>query len=298
MFSGLLGPRIISGGLVNKYGFNIYGSLGKTLLFSILAFSVLAYRRLGEISVPKWQSHNIAWLVASAASFCYAWLGVSKLLSDVHGLYWPVLTNVMLIASVIFALGGSFGPATLRNLVSTYKRELELAGALAIGFYGFLYVVYGLWRVLSATVMYVTHWLLALTGLHSQVILPRTLLFDKFGIQIAQYCSGIESIALFTGLYVVFGLMDWRRFNHRRYLGIFPFALLILFGFNILRVAVLILAGYYINPHIAFSLFHTYAGMVFFILYSGIFWAITYKWMLRSNNNGTKHHVKLKKAIA
>jgi exosortase/archaeosortase family protein len=58
-------------------------------------------------------------------------------------------------------------------------------------------------------------------------------------------------------------------------------ALLLLFGLNILRVYVLVMAGYYINPQIAFSLFHTYAGMVFFIIYSGIFWAVSYKWMLQ-----------------
>jgi exosortase/archaeosortase family protein len=56
----------------------------------------------------------------------------------------------------------------------------------------------------------------------------------------------------------------------------------VLFGFNILRVFVLILGGYFINPHIAFSLFHTYAGMIFFIIYSALFWGVCYKYMLRN----------------
>jgi exosortase/archaeosortase family protein len=116
------------------------------------------------------------------------------------------------------------------------------------------------------------------------ILPPRTLLFNKFGINIIEYCSGIESIALFTGLYALIGVLDWQRFNHKRVIYIFPIGLIILFLFNILRVFVLILGGYYINPSIAFSLFHTYAGMVFFILYSIIFWAVSYKSLLLDSN--------------
>jgi len=53
-----------------------------------------------------------------------------------------------------------------------------------------------------------------------------------------------------------------------------------LFVLNIVRVYGLIMAGYYINPEIAFSLFHTYAGMVFFILYSAVFWAVAYRYLI------------------
>ena len=169
----------------------------------------------------------------------------------------------------------------MRLLLKTYRREALIAIGLGIAFYGFLTLVYHLWTFLSAAVLHIVRWLLGIFGLHSTVLPPRTLVFNKFGIEIAQYCSGIESIALFTALYALVGVLDWQRFNHKRYLYIFPAALIILFGFNILRVAFLIAAGYYINPHIAFSLFHTYAGMVFFILYSILFWAISYRWMLK-----------------
>jgi exosortase/archaeosortase family protein len=151
---------------------------------------------------------------------------------------------------------------------------------LAILFYGLLAIVYSLWEVLASIVLHSVKWLLGLSGLHSIIIQPRILLLDKFGINIAQYCSGIESIALFSGLYILTGVLDWNKFNHRRFLYTFPVALFILFGLNIIRVYVLILAGYYINPQIAFSLFHTYAGMLFFIAYSLVFWAVSYKFML------------------
>lgn len=280
LISGLIGSRIISGGIVNKYGFAIYGGAGKAVLFAALAFALLAYRRGFKVKLSRWQPYNAAWLVLAALAFAGTWIGVTHLLQRQTSVYNVVSTHAFLLSSLILAAGGIFGPANLRRLFKNYKREALIAIGLGIAFYGFLTLVYGLWTVLSAAVLHSVRWLLGIFGLHSTVLPPRTLLFNKFGIQIAQYCSGIESIALFTGLYALVGVLDWPRLNHRKFLYIFAPALIILFGFNILRVAALIAAGYYINPHIAFSLFHTYAGMIFFILYSILFWAVSYRWML------------------
>ena len=281
LVSGLIGPRIISGGIVNKYGFGIYGAAGKAVLFAALAFMLLAYRRGFEARLSRWQPYNVAWLALAVLAFASTWLSVTHLLEGQTTVYNVLSTHAFLLASLVFAISGIFGIANLRLLWQTYRREVLVAIGLGVAFYGFLTLVYGLWAVLSDVVLHSVRWLLGIFGLHSVVLPPRTLIFNKFGIGIAQYCSGIESIALFTGLYALVGVLDWPRLNHRKFLYAFAPALIILFGFNILRVAALIAAGYFINPHIAFSLFHTYAGMVFFILYSIVFWAVSYRWMLK-----------------
>jgi exosortase/archaeosortase family protein len=117
-------------------------------------------------------------------------------------------------------------------------------------------------------------------NISTTLILPNILLTDKFGITVAESCSGIESIALFSGLYIIVGLLDRERLNIRRYIWVFPAALAMLFALNIVRVFALIAAGYYINAEFAFSLFHTYAGLIFFILYSVIFWAAFYRYLM------------------
>lgn len=284
LVSGLIGPRIISGGLVNKYGFGVYGGAGKAVLFAVLAFMLLAYRRGFELKLKPWQLYNLIWIALAVLAFGGTWIGVTHLLQGHETTYNIVSTHAFLLSSLVLAAGGVFGPANLRLLLRTYRREALVALGLAVVFYGFLTLVYSFWRVLSAIVLHSVKWLLGAIGLHSTLLAPRTLVFDKFGIEVAQYCSGIESIALFTSLYALVGVLDWPRLNHRKFLYIFPAALLVLFGFNILRVATLIAAGYYINPHIAFSLFHTYAGMIFFILYSILFWAVSYRWMLRTTD--------------
>lgn len=279
VFSGLIGSRVVSHGLIDHDGFQFYGGAGKALLFGAVALGLLIQRR-GLVQLKAWHWSNVVWLVLAVAAIAGAWVGVDHMIANAHGVGWPLLTHVCLWASLIFGAGGSFGPATLRLLARTYKRELLIALGLSVAFYGFLYAVYGLWGILATVVLHSVRWLLSAVGLAANVMPGRTLVLDKFAINIAEYCSGIESIALFTALYALVGVLDWKRFNHRRFLWIFPAGLIVLFLFNILRVFVLILGGYYINPQIAFSLFHTYAGMVFFILYSALFWAISYRWML------------------
>jgi exosortase/archaeosortase family protein len=283
VFSGIIGPRIISHGLIGKDGFQIYGGAGKALLFGVLALLLLIQRKGPIVALKRWHWTNGLWLAMAILALLGAWAGVDELIAGVHGASWPIFVHVCLLASIVFAAGATFGPANLRLLTKTYKRELLISLGLAVVFYGFLYAVYGLWRVMATVVLHSVQWLMERVGPKSIIIPPRTLIFNKFGINIAEYCSGIESIALFTALYALIGVLDWQRFNHRKYLWIFPAALIVLFGLNILRVFVLILGGYYINPQIAFSLFHTYAGMVFFIIYSALFWALSYRWLLDSN---------------
>jgi exosortase/archaeosortase family protein len=52
-----------------------------------------------------------------------------------------------------------------------------------------------------------------------------------------------------------------------------------LFLVNILRVYLLIVIGASISPDLALTLFHTYAGIILFIIYFLLFWLTFYKWM-------------------
>ena len=282
LFSGIIGPRIIGNGLVNIDGFQIYGGAGKALLFGGIALLLLINKKGYSVELKRWQQSQAIWLVLALFSMIGAFLSVGSLINQANDLLSTVLmTHALILIGVALALVGVFGISNLRSLYKTYKTELTIAVVLSIVFYGFLTAVYALWKPLSSIVLHAVRWLLSLGGLSVTVLQPRTLILSKFAVEVAQFCSGIESIALFTALYVLIAILDWQKFNHKKLYLAFPAALLILFGFNILRVYVLILGGYYINPQIAFSLFHTYAGMVFFIIYSGIFWGVIYKWMLK-----------------
>ena len=282
--SGTLGPRIIGHGLVDEHGFQLYGPAGKALLFGISTFLILSHRRLGIVQLSPWRKVNLAWLFLVGLTYLYAWMGISRLIAGHTAIGWTVTTNISMLTSVAFAALGCLTADTMRQLGRAFKRELLISLGLAVGFTGFLYAVYALWLPLSTTVLHVVQDMLHLIGLQASTVPPDTLLLSKFGIMVSKYCSGVDSIALFTGLYVVVALLDWKKLDRKRALGIFVPALLLLFACNVLRVFVLIVAGYYINTQIAFSLFHTYAGMIFFIVYSAIFWRFAYGWMLSARS--------------
>jgi len=280
IITGVAGPKIIGSDVMFRDGFAHYGGIGKALIFGLIAFILLVRHNKSEITLRPWSPALLGWFAASVGSFILAWVSIDGLLADQRSVITLAGAHLGLLCSIILAAIGSFGPKNIQLLATSYKREIITAAGLTIFFYIFLNIVYALWEPLASVVLYFVNILLGISGLTAVIVPPHTLLFDKFGITIAEFCSGIESIALFTSLYAIVGLLDWKRIRKRRYFIVFPFALLFLFGLNIVRVYGLIMAGYYINPEIAFSLFHTYAGMVFFILYSALFWAVAYKHLL------------------
>jgi len=283
--SGAAGPRIISGGILFQDGFGIYGGVGKAMIFALIAFVLLARHNKSRIELQPWQPLLLFWFAAAASFFVLAWVATTSLLAGHNDIQNLITAHGGLLLCLVFAAIGCFGPKNMQLLWRQYKREIVLSAGLAIAFFLFLTIVYALWQPLAAIVLYCVHNLLMFSGLQAVVVPPNTLIFDKFGITVAEYCSGIESIALFTSLYALVGLLDWKRLNVRRYIITFPFALIMLFMLNIVRVYALIMAGYYINTEIAFSLFHTYAGMIFFILYSAAFWAVAYKYLLKDGGH-------------
>ncbi len=284
--SGVVGPKVIDGGIVFRDGFALYGGIGKALIFGLIAFALLARHNRANVTVRPWRPALLIWIVAAVITFGIAWASINRLLLGERELHNLLLAHGGLMAGLIFAAIGCIGPANMRVVWRGYRRVITQSAVITAAFYVFLLGVYALWRPLASIVLHSVNWLLNLMGPEATFVPPHTLTFDKFGITVAEYCSGVESIALFTGLYAIVGILDWKRLSVRRYLIIFPFALIGLFAFNVLRVFGLIMAGYYINPQIAFSLFHTYAGMVFFVLYSAAFWAIAYRYLLKKPNGG------------
>jgi exosortase/archaeosortase family protein len=284
VLSGSIGPKIISGDLLRSGGFEVYGSIGKAAIFTLIAFVILTWQKR-KLELDRWRPTSLIWILAGSSMFALSWLTVDALLAGQRDPATITLAHTALVLCIFCFFIGCFGIKNLLAIGRTYKRELVTALLFTVVFYLFLLFVYALWLPLASIVMNSVSWLLEASGHVTTTIPPNKLVLDKFGITVAESCSGIESIALFTSLYAIVGLIEWHRLNKKLYLIVFPAALVILFIFNILRVYGLIIAGYYISQEIAFSLFHTYAGMIFFIIYSAFFWTIAYKHLVKQYNN-------------
>jgi exosortase len=145
--------------------------------------------------------------------------------------------------------------------------------------YSLMNVVWSLWPYLSAGVMEATHFLLKILGVNVTVINSNTISVNGFAAQIAEACSGIYSIFIFTALYLFIVFLDWDKINKKKAALVFIPAVLGAFAFNIIRVFTLMLVGAYISRDLALGLYHSYSGMLFFLLYFVLFWGLGYKWM-------------------
>lgn len=239
IITGATGPRIIHSTILFRDGFWIYGGIGKGIIFGLVAFLLLARRNSSFPALQPWRIASLGWIAGAGLCFVIAWISIGNLLAGKQELYSLVGAHAGLLLTLTFAGIGCMGIKNIQLLWRSYRLEIIRSFILAISFYAFLYIVYMLWRPLAAIVLVGVVALLGLTGLHAAIVPPYTLLFDKFGITIAEFCSGVESIALFTGLYGVVGLLDWKRLNKRRYFVVFPlrclyFFCLISYGFTAL----------------------------------------------------------------
>ncbi|MCH7850990.1 MAG: archaeosortase/exosortase family protein [Nanoarchaeota archaeon] len=103
--------------------------------------------------------------------------------------------------------------------------------------------------------------------------------FEGFVVGIAKTCSGIDSVLLFTGLYLGIMAWDWAVLDKRKALMMYFVGVLGAFVLNIIRISALVMLGAYVSRDFALGVFHTNASSLLFIIYFGIFWKYTYKWM-------------------
>ncbi len=105
-----------------------------------------------------------------------------------------------------------------------------------------------------------------------------------FKVNIADTCSGIESLGLFAGIYAGLILFNWRSLRFSRALLLLIPGLVGIYLVNAVRVYLLFLIGL-IAGNSALDLFHTYLGMFVFVLYFLFFWQKSQRW-ISSNGAG------------
>lgn len=86
-----------------------------------------------------------------------------------------------------------------------------------------------------------------------------------FVVAVASQCSGIEGLALITGFMALYAILFRNTLRQGAFWGVlWPIALLVSWGFNILRITVLILIGAHVSPELAVNGFHSFAGWLLF----------------------------------
>ena len=105
-------------------------------------------------------------------------------------------------------------------------------------------------------------------------------------VGISAACAGLYSFSIFVGLFTAYVLVTYSRFNLK-------IGLLLVIGFltsyfaNILRMAIIVMAGFYYGFNPVLWLTHEWAGLLIFAFWLAIFWLFLVKYMrseMRSEN--------------
>jgi len=281
LISFIIGQKIVASELLYGFKVFIYGGMGKILLFSILGFVLLYRKKLSEIKFYKYKLKNLIFLLISITSvICFYILELNISFVSVS-LINIILIHLLFLSMFVFLGLGIFGLGFVKDFFKKFKKELLYFLVFGIIVYSLMNLVWGLWPYLSLVVLKIVHFFLELIGFEVQIIGEATLQVKDFAAQIGEACSGIYSIFIFASLYLLVVFLDWKKLNKVKAGVIFLPAVVGAFFANVLRVFLLFIVGAYVSKKAALGLYHSYTGMIFFMIYFVVFWMIFYKWMKR-----------------
>lgn len=279
LISGVVGSWIVSTNLLFDAGFWIYGNIGKLVLLLLIFFSLQIRKKVKEIKVFPRRKIDKALIELSLLCIPTFLVLTSYLLGrEELNIGLIILSHVLIIGSGASLFLGVFGMSTVNSFMIRFKDEVKVCLFLLPFLYIGIFQVWKLWPLFSGGVLSAVTFLLSLS-FEVRTVEPYTIFVRKFGVEIAESCSGLDSLYMFSMLYLLIVANEWKRINKTKAILVyFPLAAGLYF-INIMRVYVMVLIGALWSPDVAISLFHTYAGMVFFFIYFLVFFKYGYKWL-------------------
>lgn len=194
-------------------------------------------------------------------------------------LVFNLLPVLLMSASLVFAV---FNIKFVRDFVVGFKKELLVSSVMIVLYYSFDIFVRRSWYFLGSFVAHSVAFLLGLS-FNSVVLVDKGYNFNLgaagFVASIGDLCSGIDSIGLFTALFILILAYDWKVLNKKRMILVGIIGLVGTVLVNVLRIYLLYLAGIFVSPSFAVGMFHSNIGMILFIAYFVVFWLIFYRWV-------------------
>jgi exosortase/archaeosortase family protein len=277
LFSIVIGSQLYQHGILENWKIEIYGRIGYILLFSIVGFILLYREKLLKFNKYEITKTDIFALFCSLVFlFLFYMFEVNAYKFEISFLKL-ILIHFIGIGIFAFLALGVYGVKFIDDFIKKFKKEIIYFLIFGVIVYSFMNLVFDLWRPLSYLVLNITRFLLGFGNV--LVVNSDILVFEGFAVKIAEACSGIYSIFIFSALYIFAVLLDWKKLNHKKAILMFIPAVIGAFLVNVLRVFLMMVIGGYLSEGVALGLYHSYTGMIFFLVYFFIFWKLSYGWM-------------------
>jgi exosortase/archaeosortase family protein len=173
-----------------------------------------------------------------------------------------------------------FGARCLLDFIRQFKKTILIFVGGGVLVYFAILSTQQLWPYFSIGVGKIIFTTFQIFYSHVQLIQNPTgpiLTVGGFSAGIGAPCSGIDSLLMFSGLFILIFVLDYKRLNKKIMIVMFPIGLAGTYIINILRIFLLFLIGVYISPSFAVGLFHQNIGWILFIAYFFVFYLFASK---------------------
>lgn len=258
------------------------------LLFGLVAFIIRFHDRFKDIKYFRFARHQYLFLALSVLVLASHYLLKFIINRNVeyfllHPMFWAVVKYGINVVFLITLGIGIFGRGLIKSVWDEYKRELAFFVIMTSAFYLLMRLVQNSWTIFSGAISRILYWIFSrFFSDVTYIAFVRTspegggplLGIGDFQAIIGKSCSGIDSFLLFTALYALIFIMDYKRLKRPLAVMLFFFGAIGMFLTNALRLLLLFIIGAYYDADLAVGLFHTNAGWILFIVYFFIFWSI------------------------
>lgn len=277
--SSLIFKSVTDLGLLYPFSFYFYGNLGKVALLGIVLLILQLKKHLYDITFLK-ARWNFFYLVLSVILLGIIYYlinnGLTYLLVPSEDLILYLYIHLALISLPIIVALGVVDIEFLKNTITTYKKQLLLSTLVSILCFFGIFWLWDLWPFFSKGVTLVVFSILVFFTKNIEYFPPRTLFLDNFFVEIDKACSGVESLFLFSVLFLFMALIDRKELTGFKAIGVYILGIFLLYLVNIMRVLLIVIIGAKISPDLAMGLFHSYAGMILFLIYFFLFTKLVY----------------------
>ncbi len=267
--------------LITLWDFNLYRGIDKFLFIESVLFVIVAFilfnrnefKDFKEVKAKKYE--KILFLILSLSSlFLYYylkyWINKNLEFALQHTLFIGLLKICFQLLFIIFLWLTISGLKFTINFIKKFRYHIIVFSIVGALYFYLIILFQSLWKFFSTIVTKILYYIFTLT--HDKVIInllqeEPILGVNNFIVKIGKPCSGIDSMLLFSSLFILIFILDRKRINKKIMLLLFLPGLIGIFLFNILRVYLLMLIGIHFSQDFAIGLFHQNIGWILFIIY-------------------------------
>lgn len=270
-------------------------SITNALIFGVVVFVMLTHKSIFEIKTFKTKGSQTWFFLLAVLFFVLHYLFKFLINRNLDffsqaPLLWgivKVLIQILFAGSVFL---GVFGLDFTKHMLKTYKNQILTTIIVTVAFFILMLLVQNLWTYFSSAISEMLYRVFSIffeNVTYKPFVASFTMQegggpllgINGFRAIVGKPCSGIDSFLLFTSLYVLIFILDYRKLDRSKAAFAYLIGIIGMFLVNTVRILLLFIIGAYVDRDFAIGLFHTNAGWLLFIVYFFVFWFIASKYI-------------------